>query len=587
MIKHGIFKRNRLLTERQTALLAELRTILERLTEALERFGSNVAPSDLRTIRDTLEHLDELFLLVIAGEFNSGKSSFINALLGAPVLPEGVTPTTDRITLLRYGDSPQEELHEAFLVERTYPADVLRQIIIVDTPGTNAVIRRHEELTRDFIPRADLVLFTTSSDRPFTESERAFLSLIKDWGKKIVLILNKIDILDEHEVEQVLAFVRENARDLLGTTPEIFPVSARQAWRARTNDHIEENIWETSRFGAVERYIIDTLDEETRVRLKLLSPLGVAQRLTQTYLSATEERLDTLREDFLTIDNIEQQLGLFRDDLNTDVQYHLKEIDSILRDLEDRGIQFFDETIRIGRLPDLIRSERTRAAFEEEVVGDVNQQIEQRVQTLIDWMIEKDLRLWQSVMDYINRRRAPQHYDQLIGEIGGAFDYNRGALLESVGRTANRVVAGYDKKQESQALADEVRASIAATAITQAGAVGLGALLLSVFHVIWLDVTGILAAAVVAVGGFYLLPAKRRQAKRAFRNRIAELRTQLAQSIQQQFERELDRSLARIREAIAPYTRFVRAQREQLTDLQRGLSDIDVAIERLRTDIEA
>ena len=84
---------------------------------------------------------------------------------------------------------------EAYLLERTHPAPLLRDINIVDTPGTNAVLREHEELTRDFVPRADLVLFVTSADRPFTESERGFLEQIRAWGKKIVFIVNKIDIL--------------------------------------------------------------------------------------------------------------------------------------------------------------------------------------------------------------------------------------------------------------------------------------------------------------------------------------------------------------------------------------------------------
>src|SRR5262249_12658214 len=160
-------------------------------------------------------------------------------------------------------------------------ADVLRRLTIVDTPGTNAIIRRHEELTRDFIPRSDLVLFVTSADRPFTESERAFLAAIQDWGKKIVIVLNKVDLLEPHEAEQVVGFTRENGRDLLGFTPEIFPVSARLAQRARNlglsgdEGGAGDEAWQSSRFDAVERYILETLDEEQRVRLKLLSPLGV------------------------------------------------------------------------------------------------------------------------------------------------------------------------------------------------------------------------------------------------------------------------------------------------------------------------
>src|SRR6187200_1408147 len=138
----GLLSRRKLLTERQEALLEQERRALHALRDALERFGADVAPADARTLNDTIAHLDELFLLVIAGEFNSGKSSFINALLGEKVLAEGVTPTTDQITLLRYGDAPAEEQIEEFLLARTFPADVLRQLVIVDTPGTNAIIRR-------------------------------------------------------------------------------------------------------------------------------------------------------------------------------------------------------------------------------------------------------------------------------------------------------------------------------------------------------------------------------------------------------------------------------------------------------------
>ncbi len=105
---------------------------------------------------------------------------------------------------------------------------------LVDTPGTNAIDREHEALTQHFIPRADLVLFVTSADRPFTESERAFLAGIRDWGKKIVMAVNKIDILEtEEERERVRKFVRESFTNLLGEEPKVFVVSARQAFRAK------------------------------------------------------------------------------------------------------------------------------------------------------------------------------------------------------------------------------------------------------------------------------------------------------------------------------------------------------------------
>ena len=120
----------------------------------------------------------------------------------------------------------------------TAPVDLLREISIVDTPGTNAILREHEAMTTRFVPRSDLVLFVTSADRPFTESERAFLESIRDWGKKVVMVINKIDLFQgEDELAQVQRLyrrerpqpVRDHPGDLPGQRP---PGAARQAGRA-------------------------------------------------------------------------------------------------------------------------------------------------------------------------------------------------------------------------------------------------------------------------------------------------------------------------------------------------------------------
>ena len=111
------------------------------------------------------------------------------------MLEEGVTPTTTRLQILRYGETPRRRRSIGRgRHHRAGPAS--RDLDIVDTPGTNAIFREHERLTSEFVPQADLVLFVTSADRPFTESERAFLETISDWGKKIVVVINKIDLLE-------------------------------------------------------------------------------------------------------------------------------------------------------------------------------------------------------------------------------------------------------------------------------------------------------------------------------------------------------------------------------------------------------
>jgi small GTP-binding protein len=598
MVIGKLLARRGILSKREQEIRAREQELLQRLATALERFGADVAADDLRRFQEAREQLTGLFLLVIAGEFNSGKSSFINALLGERVLPEGVTPTTDRINILRHGPEVSELLRAAYLLERTHPADVLREINIVDTPGTNAIIRRHEELTRDFVPRSDLVLFVTSADRPFTESERGFLEQIRQWGKKIVFIVNKIDILARpEEREEVVRYVSEHAAALLGEAPQIFAVSAREAQEARGGgkdgkdgnggkDQEKEELWSKSGFGAVEDYLLNTLDQEERVRLKLLNPLNVGLRLASKYKDATFERLKLLAQDVEAIQNIDQQLALFHQEMLRDFEPRLARLDVLLGDMERRGIRFFDETIRIGRIKSLMDSEGVKRAFEREVIGETTREMEDEVNRVIDWIVERNLRLWQDISGYIERRQLTRHREGMIGDVGPSFSYNRQALLDSIGRVSREVVGSYNRDTESRAIANDIQGAFATTALAEAGALGLGTLVVTVVTGAAADLTGILLATVLAVGGFYVLPRKRRQAQRDLQRRIAELRARLKDALTRQVHLELEQSTGRINEAIAPYRRFVQSQQQLLNEARGELVATEDALLRLRSDVE-
>ncbi len=168
----------KILSERQEQILKRERSFLNDLRVQLVEFGAS--KTDLDTLGQSIAQLDDLFLLVVVGEFNSGKSAVINALLGQKLLKEGVTPTTFQVNILRFGEEFENTSVKENHTVRLLPVNLLSEVSIVDTPGTNAIIRYHEELTRHFVPRADLVLFITSVDRPFTESERRFMGEIRD-----------------------------------------------------------------------------------------------------------------------------------------------------------------------------------------------------------------------------------------------------------------------------------------------------------------------------------------------------------------------------------------------------------------------
>ncbi len=577
----------RFLTDAEEALLHAERKQLLALRGPLANLDA--AADDLAVLDRALLQLDELFLLVVVGEFNSGKSAFINALLGQRLLPEGVTPTTAQIHILQHGEERCQQREEGDMLVVTCPIEWLRDINIVDTPGTNAVIQRHQQITEQFIPRADLVLFVTSVDRPFSESERAFLQRIREWGKKVVVIVNKIDILETPaDVDKVLAFVETNGRELLSRRPVIFPISARQARQAKETMDADERtrLWAASRFEPLERYILETLDERERLRLKLSNPLGVAQRLTERYLTVAETRKTLLHEDVATVRTIEAQLMVYEADMRRDFKYHLSHVDNVLYAMSERGTQFFDETIRIGRIFDLVNADRIRGMFEREVVADTAAQVETHTHELIDWLVQADFRQWEGVTEYLNKR-VVRHEGQIVGKVTGGFEYNRQELLASVGRAARDIVATYDKETEARELAESVQLAVAQTAIVEVGAVGLGALLVKLLATTLADVSGVLAASALAALGFYLIPNKRRQAKNNLQAKVGDLRSRLTQAMTAQFESELGRSLQRIREAMRPYTRFVETQQSTLAETEATLKTAQQAMTEMRGKIEA
>ena len=578
-----LLRRNGILGEREAELRARERELLERLAKALARFGPDVDAADLKHFNQAREQLAGLFLLVIAGEFNSGKSSFINALLGERVLPEGVTPTTDRINLLRHGDQVTEQLLEAYLLERTHPSPLLVDLNIVDTPGTNAVIREHEELTRDFVPRSDLVLFVTSADRPFTESERSFLEQIRAWGKKIVMILNKVDLLTSPaDRDEVIRFVRENAGALLGETPLVFPVSARKALEARATEN--EALWKESGFAEVDDFLLNTLDQQERIRLKLLNPLNVGLRLAGKYKETAFERLKLLADDVATLQNIDQQLAAYHQEMLRDFEPRLGRLDSMLSDMEVRGLNFFDETIRFSRIRQLTNAEQMRRDFERQVIGDTPGHIDDEVQRIIDWIVERNLRLWQDLGAFIERRKINRHREDMIGEVGTGFSYNRQALLDSIGRTSREVVSTYNREAEARKLAEETRGASNLTLFSGAGIIG-GALLVALTGTL-ADVTGVLLLTTSAVTGLYVLPARRRQAKADFSKKVSELRTRLRDGLTRQVHTAVQDSTEKVNESIAPYRRFVQVQQEQLTEAHAEIVTAEDALLRLKREIE-
>jgi small GTP-binding protein len=566
-------------------LLRRERELLVQLREVLEREQSD----EHRRVEELLIGLEDLFTIVVVGEFNAGKSSLINALFGDRLRVEGPVPVDDRISILRFSDSAAgtsatpRQLSD-FVTEHHYSVEFLRNITLVDTPGTNSIVQRHQEITQDYIPRADLVLFVTSIDRPLSESERQFLQFIREWGKKVVFVLNKIDTKSEGEVQEVLEYLRTNIRSIFGFDPVIFPVASKRALEAKRSLDKEE--LKRSRFDILEDYIFRVLSEKERVRIKLQAPLDTAVSLTRKQQQLIESRRSLLSSDMEKIDRITKQLTLAEADLRSNFRQFTARIDNLMMELERRGVEFLERYMRIAHVMLLRNATRFREEFERQVFQEWEGSIDRTIQESVDWLVKENMKLWSGTVDEFHRRTEMEvSANDLVGRVGREFAYNRDEVYTRIKGEAERRMGTYNVAIESRKLIDNAMQAVFQSVGLGAGALGLGYLITTAFSSVAIDVTGLTAATMLLVTSFLILPYKRSKAKTEFHQRIEQLRVHIREALDRESGAEIERMISHITSAFEPYRRFHATESAKIEEFGRKISQVEASAREIAAEI--
>src|SRR5215471_21309137 len=184
--------------EKYLELRSQLGTSLGSLTALAQQVG---APEEtLQNLQNLANQLHQPFLFVVVGEVKAGKSSLLNALFGRDFCKVDVLPATDRIYVFTYGESERDAQLSEHVTARYRPIDFLKDFNIVDTPGTNTIVANHQEITVNFVPIADLIVFVFSVTNPWAASAWDFLRLIgHQWKKNIVFVVQQADLREPHE----------------------------------------------------------------------------------------------------------------------------------------------------------------------------------------------------------------------------------------------------------------------------------------------------------------------------------------------------------------------------------------------------
>ncbi|MCC0178983.1 dynamin family protein [Waterburya agarophytonicola K14] len=267
--------------------LAQYQSNLDSLLGQLEDFATNISNQQLQvTIRNLRTNINEPFLFVIVGEVKAGKSSFVNALLQADICKTAADPCTDIIQQIVYSEKKEEQPVSQYLRKIGLPKDILKNLSVVDTPGTNTIVENHQEITKEFIPNSDLIFFVFFAKNPYTRSAWDLLDYVNsEWRKKVVFILQQADLTKPEELAKNKEKLTELALQKGIESPIVFATSVEYEVNGEP---------ERSGFNDVRNYIQQTLKDGGTKKLKLQ---GVA--------NTSEQIIDLLNKDLFSI---QQQL---------------------------------------------------------------------------------------------------------------------------------------------------------------------------------------------------------------------------------------------------------------------------------------
>lgn len=326
---------------------------------------------------ELLQGLENPYLFVVVGEVNAGKSTLINGLFGKELCEVNVLPQTQRVVWYRYGQKARDEEITEILEERYRPIEFLSDFNIVDTPGTNSVVRGHQAITQSFLPVADLVLFVFPVSNPWGAATWDFITRIPpDLRGKMAFVLQQKDLRDEGELAIIKEHVGQLARQKLGESPEVFAVSGKQALQAKLRAPFERKGWRESGYPELEAFI-SRIVAGSPVRRQILRDVRDA---TSSALRRIEDHIDTCSSD------VERKIRVLRD-LETEIDHQRtaygSEFENKLEALGDLFVHQGEKSLSVLRerlaiwptVLSLFRRDEAPVAMEKSLVATIEEAI--------------------------------------------------------------------------------------------------------------------------------------------------------------------------------------------------------------------
>ncbi len=560
----------------------QLKGGLESALAGLIKLGAEMQrpPEEMDTLQALLRDISEPLLFVVVGEVKSGKSSLLNALFGNEFAKVDVLPATDRVYIFRYG--PQEKSTEVSpkLTERHLSIPFLRDFNVVDTPGTNTMVKEHQMVAEDFMPRADVVLFVFSVANPWTQSNWEFLDFLqKTWLKNVIFVLQQIDLREPTEIDVIHRHLQDTAMRRLGFVPPIFSVSARKALLARTSGLDKERLWDESGFAPLEEQISFIVTESSTRMLKLRSTFQATRVALEGLNREVRGFLDKIAADVAVLERLDTLLQTRREQMLRQVTALVREVESTYEETTKERTTLLRQELTWWRGFQLIwRRTGDHPDLHAKIETKLRQLLQPQMQPAVS-KLEIDLRgLWPQMQDLLENQLSPDLQKEARQGVPD-FAGQRRELSESIQAAFIDILAGKTLQEQLARSYSQtalwLRVVVAIIAI--AGAVAVFARARSA--------TAAMAALMVAGIGVmlavFLAFNPRRKVRRDYERQFSPKRAEFSQTLEKHFAKAIDAFCAEMAKKFRNLSEICQTQRrryepwsQRAEELQANLTEL-------------
>jgi small GTP-binding protein len=570
-----------MVAEKYLQLRSELGTTLGSLVALAHQVG---APEDtLRNLQNLVTKLGEPFLFVVVGEVKAGKSSLLNSLFGREFCKVDVLPTTDRIYEFKYGETDYDVQISDHVTALYRRIDFLKDFNIVDTPGTNTIVANHQEITENFVPMADLIVFVFAVTNPWAASAWDFLRLIgQQWKKNIVFVIQQADLREPHEVEIVSRHLDQTVLQILGASCPIFAVSAKKALLAKTSSNVDrDKLWSESHFGELEDWITKTVSQSEERGGKLRSVAQTAQVVAGGLRARLQGSLDMLKSD-------QEKLASIRSTFDSRKTQSQRQIGGVIREIEqaydacrERGEKELEERLTFFKTVKMVFSgSRWEKDFQDKVESEVKKEVQTKIEHALS-LLESDLRsMWQDLQDKVNIQFGSETKRQVRAVMPG-FLTQRQEVLQKLQLTLLEQMSDAKIKEQLQSLFGETARWLRVpTSVAAAG--GIATVIAALTHTALLDVTGTVAGVAALTGTLYAV-WRRKKILREYRDQMNEKRRDLTRAVEFQLNHAIETFYQEVGMTFSPLENFCDSEFKRHAPLRERIESLDLAFGSIKS----